>query len=386
MRRKTAPSLEDVSAVIGDIHDAGMGETEWLAALQRIEGLFDAGKATLWMQAPSGDFRDVRSPERNTDIARDYAEHFGRLDTLRPAVMRASVGTILTNDMVVPPSEFVRTEFYNDFASRYDIHGCMQARVFDGPGWDGYVAIARSHRSGTFERDDVRLLHLLLPHLRRAMQTRFRLASAGIQHDFVLEALDRLSHGVLIVDAQARVVYANSAAEAILRKGDGLAVEATSRKLRGATSGRTSALHRLVARAADRGGTLAEGDGSGALRLDRLTGTPLLLSVAPMRAEAAWNVSPRPAALLLIGAPEDGTPSPPVHLRALYDLTPAETAVAGRIALGNGVEATARALRVKPATVRWHLQRVFEKTGTHRQAELARLVERLGIAGGNGHA
>ncbi len=384
MRRKTAPSLEDLSAVIGDIHDAGMGG-EWLAALQQIRGLLNASGTTVWMQAPSGDFRDVDSLERTTET-RDYADYYERLDTLRFAVMRASTGTILTNEMVVPRSEFVRTEFYADYVVRHGLHDCMQVRIFDSPECIGVMAISRTERVGAFEGEDVRLLRLLLPHLRRAMQTRLRLASAGIQHDFALEALDRLSHGVLIVDAQARVVYANSAAEAILRKGDGLAVEATSRKLRGATSGQTSALHRLVAQAADRGGTLAEGESSGVLRLDRLTGTPLLLSTAPVRAEVAWNVSPRPASLLLIGVPEDEAPPAPAHLRALYDLTPAEAAVAGRIALGNGVEATARALRVKPATVRWHLQRVFEKTRTHRQAELARLVERLGVAGGNGHA
>ncbi len=52
-----------------------------------------------------------------------------------------------------------------------------------------------------------------------------------------------------------------------------------------------------------------------------------------------------------------------------------------------GASARARAWRtplgVAASTLRWHLQRVFEKTGTARQAELARLVERLGTLGGN---
>jgi hypothetical protein len=33
---------------------------------------------------------------------------------------------------------------------------------------------------------------------------------------------------------------------------------------------------------------------------------------------------------------------------------------------------------IEPSTLRWHLQRVFAKTGTARQAELARLVTRVG--------
>ena len=39
---------------------------------------------------------------------------------------------------------------------------------------------------------------------------------------------------------------------------------------------------------------------------------------------------------------------------------------------------TTEALGIASSTLRWRLQRAFEKTGTARQAELARLVERLG--------
>lgn len=386
MSRKGTPSLEDLSAVIAGIHDAGVDGVEWPAALARIGGLFDARSAAVWMQNPSGGFRDVRSLEQTAELTRDYVEHYGRLDTLRHAVMRAPVGTILRNAMVVPRSEFVRTEFYAGFADRYDMQDCMQARFFDTPGWNGYVTVARSYRVGDFEREDIRLLRLLLPHLRRAMQTQLRLASLGIERDSALEVLDRLRHGMLLVDAQARVIYANGAADAILRKGDGLGMEPASRRLRAAAPGQTGALRRLVARAADRGGDALSGAvGNGAIRLDRAIGVPLLLSVAPLRAEAAWNVSPRPAVLVLIGRPEDEeAPAPSAHLRSLYDLTPAEAAVAGCIAQGQGLKNAAEALGVAPSTVRWHLQHVFEKTGTTRQAELARLVERLGAVAGNG--
>lgn len=89
----------------------------------------------------------------------------------------------------------------------------------------------------------------------------------------------------------------------------------------------------------------------------------------------------QPAALLLLSVPEHKVPPPLLaFLRALYGLTAAEAAVAGRIGQAEAVEAAA-AMRITPATLRWHLQRVFEKTGTARQAELVRLVERLDLVG-----
>lgn len=73
-------------------------------------------------------------------------------------------------------------------------------------------------------------------------------------------------------------------------------------------------------------------------------------------------------------------------LRALYGLTAAEAAAGEAVARGHGVAEAAEALGIAPSTLRWHLQRAFDKTGTARQAELVRLVERLGAVAGSGSA
>jgi DNA-binding CsgD family transcriptional regulator len=61
-------------------------------------------------------------------------------------------------------------------------------------------------------------------------------------------------------------------------------------------------------------------------------------------------------------------------LRRVYGLTNAEAAVALHIADGQGIKPIADELSLSTATVKTHLQRVFLKTGTHRQAELVRLL------------
>jgi len=380
MGRKTTPSLESLSSLIAAIHDAGADGTGWPAALRRLGGLFGAPTTTVWMQDPAGCFREIHTMDPEDTFTYEYADYYGRLDLLRPAVMAAPVGTVLTNEMVVPRSDFVRTEFYADFAAPHGLIDCIQARIFEGASVSGYVGITRSLQAEAFEREHMRLAQVLLPHLGRAVQMQLRLACLGVERDCALEALDRLRHGVLVVDAQMRVLQANSAAEAILRKGDGLGVEPSGRQLRASAPGRTNILHRLVAQAATGNhGAISDRD-HGVLRLERATEAPLLLCVVPLRAEAAWNISMQPAALLLLSIPEHKTPLPPLaSLRALYGLTPAEAAVAGRIGQAEGVEAAAAAMGITPATLRWHLQRVFEKTGTTRQAELVRLVERLGV-------
>jgi DNA-binding CsgD family transcriptional regulator len=258
------------------------------------------------------------------------------------------------------------------------MHDCMVARILGGPSASGFISLARSAQVGVFERPDMRLFSLLLPHLRRAMQTQMRMAPAGIGPESAVEALDRLNQGVLIVDAEARVVHANRAAEAILAKGNALGIDPSGsrRDLRAATPGQTRSLRRLIGEAAT---TQAEApsSGGGVLRLVSDNASSLLLSVTPLRAPVAWNAARRPAALVLL-SPADQDVSPrPEHLRALYNLTPAETAVASRIMRGDGIQAAARALQIAPNTLRTHLSRIFDKTGTRRQAELARLLQQV---------
>ena len=61
-------------------------------------------------------------------------------------------------------------------------------------------------------------------------------------------------------------------------------------------------------------------------------------------------------------------------LQQLYGLTPAEARVAQAMLQGHGLDATAKILDIQRTTARTHLYRLFEKTGTHRQSELVRLL------------
>jgi DNA-binding CsgD family transcriptional regulator len=79
-------------------------------------------------------------------------------------------------------------------------------------------------------------------------------------------------------------------------------------------------------------------------------------------------------ALVLIIDPEDEPEPPAVLLRRLYRLTDAEADVALRIAHGADLKEISHELSVSVTTVRTHLQHVFDKTDTHRQAQLVRLL------------
>jgi DNA-binding CsgD family transcriptional regulator len=61
-------------------------------------------------------------------------------------------------------------------------------------------------------------------------------------------------------------------------------------------------------------------------------------------------------------------------VRQLFDLTPAEAAVARRLASGLSLEDAATSLSISRNTARAHLRSIFSKSGITRQTELVRLM------------
>ena len=108
------------------------------------------------------------------------------------------------------------------------------------------------------------------------------------------------------------------------------------------------------------------------MALSRSLHTLLAVHVTPLDAEAS-EVN-RNCALVCIVDPTREPRLLPAHLQRLYRLTTAEAAVAVRIIRGHKLQSVADELNVTLSTVRIHLQRVFEKTHTHRQAQLVRLL------------
>jgi hypothetical protein len=123
------------------------------------------------------------------------------------------------------------------------------------------------------------LVEAVLPHLRRALQLRHRLAAAGGMGRTQapgLAALDALAMGVLVLDADLQVLIANAAAEAMARQ-----VDAALRLLRVSTRGGAARAVAVAGHLPDRTAlqglvrrTALAGEAGGALRLRDSSGTP----------------------------------------------------------------------------------------------------------------
>jgi DNA-binding CsgD family transcriptional regulator/PAS domain-containing protein len=372
----------EASDVILTLYDAGVEPGHWPGALEQFAELFGASYGGLVLARPNGQIEQIGSLRSDPSYSRSYGEHYGRTDPVMPAVVAAAPGTVLTDAMVIPKAALERTEFYHDWVRPQGYYSVLAANFIREGDCAGAAVLSRRQQEPDFQQGDLDLLAAIIPHLQRSMRMHLRLASVRAERNIAVEALDKLTDGILVTDQSCRVLFANRAAEELLGKADG--ISSGRQGVYTATAVQTSELRRLVAQAAGGAGRPPAG---GALLVDRPSMKRAFhILVSPLRAETGWaGLAWRARAVLwLIIDPERAPLGVQPHLRTLFKLTPAEARLASELAAGESLLSVAETLGILSSTARTHLHRVFEKTETQRQAELVKLVERLGTVHADG--
>jgi len=130
------------------------------------------------------------------------------------------------------------------------------------------------HRTKEFQEDQIELCRLLAPHLQRAMAISLKLRRLEAERGGLAEILDHLDDGVILLDAQARPLFANKAAEPLFAPGRPFRI-ASGRMLALRTAD-TVRSHQLVASCA---GEAIANEAGGQIFLPGLNGGAALATV-----------------------------------------------------------------------------------------------------------
>lgn len=271
---------------------------------------------------------------------------------------------------MIPTDELRRTVFYNELWAPlgYPAGGTMAVYIDGASG----LGLFRPRGVDAFPAHVVPLLQRLLPHLQRALKLYLRVRQADAERVALVECLDRFAEAVILLDAQGRIRATNRTADALLRRGD--ALESSGEGLAVRDPRAAQALGRALG-AALKPEVLTPGDGGTPLHLPRAGGgRPYEALVAPIRLPADVLRSDPPRVAIFVADPQQAVEAPDALLARLYQLTPAESALARKIAEGMGPAEAADILGVTTGTARTRLKTVLAKTRTRRQGELVRLL------------
>ena len=370
----------DFTRLVRGIYDAALDDSNWSEVMLRIGDLMGGSAVTLAGRLANENTVTILGAERIDPaafeiVAKDYtsveANPRLRFQHLLP------VGAPVSRAQLVDDEYYRRSWFYNDVLRHADLfHELIISLRCDDVSASA-ISVLRSERAPPYELGEIQALQQVIPHLQAALEVRTRLQAALAERTAMMEVLDRVPWGVVLLSASGQVLDSNHRARQILDSGEALVFGRNG--LRCIASESTGKLHRLIAGAAG-------GGPGGAISLPR-TGArqPLSLFVAPLLGARGEACDRRTAVALFINDPDFAPGTSPAILHQLYGLTRTEAAVAVEVAGGAGLDSVASRLGLGRNTVKTHLSRVFDKTGTHRQAELARLVMGMAVDIGPPH-
>ncbi|MGH6823324.1 MAG: helix-turn-helix transcriptional regulator [Methylocella sp.] len=365
---------EELIGLIDLIYEAALDGELWPGVLTKLADAMGAAHVAV----PSVDRRanivNTISPRVDPDLLATFKEHWAFRDPLFARAILRPAGNLYTLDGLMPREEFSATPIFNEWHRRAGFGlAAMGANLVAEDGLSALIAFFNAPSKDTLTSDQTRLFAATLPHIMRAVRINRLLWKLELKQLAPPERFENLPQGALLADASARVVFANTTAKAMLDTGDGLLL----RDGRLAAAG-SDVIQKLVASCAQT--AIAVGGPGGELAVPRKhPHSPLHVTVAPLRsatrlADVPWTGVGAPVAMVTMRDPELARRQGEKNLRRRFGLTLAETGLAAEILKGYGRKAAARRRGISDATAKSQLSSIFEKTGTHRQAELVRLL------------
>ncbi len=234
----------------------------------------------------------------------------------------------------------------------------------------GTLSLRRGRDDPPFSDPDLRVMHLLAPHVQQEIRLEEEFRHLRVQSDAKSKVIDQMQPGVVFLDETGRVLETNAQAAAILQRGDGICMSES--RLRSTDAREDRRLQQSITQVCRR----AVEAGSGILLSRRAHADPLQIVVCPCCAAAA-GVGGCPVAVAYIHDTGIGMRPRFDLLKELYRLTPAEARLTCLMLDGKSAEEITETLGISENTLKTQKKSIFGKTNVHRQSQLMRLLMHL---------
>ena len=378
MPRITEPSEQ----LLDLIYDAATDPHLWPSIFREIAGLTHSINGVLLGQSRT---EQTIFFQHHYDTSEESLRALKERHVLNPWTIYMEsenpVGVVVPSDRIVPLADLRRTGFFDEVLRPQGVGHSAMIGLAKKPDFGVGFSLNRGPRQGPYGEEELHFLERLVPHMQRSIRLGLRIEAYKVLQRNEYQALDQLVHGVVLLDRNAKVLFANAAARALER--------AAGLRLRNGRIGHTVAayarrLEWLVQ-------SVLQGVPMGAVGVPRgedgLSLTVLASSVRGKDVDRFAEAHLGGAAVMLfLIDPMASAGVPDALLRDAFGLTQAEARVALAVSAGFSIPETASRLRLSSNTVKTHLGKVFAKTGSRRQADLARLIASLGVLKANGKA
>ncbi|CAG2158007.1 hypothetical protein LMG31506_06210 [Cupriavidus yeoncheonensis] len=366
-------SVTQFGALLAAVYEGPMEPVPWGHALEMLRKQLDASYVSFILRSPASDRSGlaVHASAHGTSLEAEasYNSYYYAIDPF----INLPTDRAVTVDEALGAGNWCRSEIYRQFLQPLGIRYLLGADIRTDDGVECRLRICRQDDAQDFSEVDKATCGAILPHLRRAIRLHSRLDVVESERSLYAGAIDRMLVGMVILDAAGAILKKNAEADEILADNDGIRLNGNTFEIAYAQESRK---FQYLLRRAQLGHHGSEPALAEAMSITRPSGRGklgVLIRTIPLSEWSEENRH-RPACAVFIRDPERKSRASHEVVRKLFDLTPAETALALVLADGMTLDEAAEALGTSKNTARAHLRSIFSKTGVTRQATLVRML------------
>ncbi len=302
-----------------------------------------------------------------------YVNHYVNACPWRPELRKKTPGRLYSTYLHFScrQPDFLRSEFYNDWARPQDIHHGICGTIYQDSSQTVQLLIQRTKKQGYFTETETDFFNGLVPHLQHALQLASQLANSKAQAEAIAITASRETMPFILLDFRLRPVYCNSDAETLIKTESMLVLKKEQLQL--ADREKNLHLQRLLRKCLDATESRTFHTAGGMLKIPRPDGSSLHLWVKPVHPDVP-TLSGKPSGYVAVYLhdPRREISIDQKRLVELYDLSKAEIRMAIELLATPNPAEVARRCCLSLHTVRSHLKMIFLKTNTKNQADLVK--------------
>jgi DNA-binding CsgD family transcriptional regulator len=370
-----ASSPARISDLIGLIYDCAIEPSRWPQALAEIcRAIECASGLILLLDLVTSQHRFAYTWGLTPDWEHRYFEHSEHFTGFYSRAFSRDIcadGEPLLLSQLMPrvgPLRFV----YDTWTQPQGLTEMMQTVVLRQERRLAVFGANRHKSAGELTHDQLTIMRLLVPHIRRAVTIIDILDAKNIEIATLKATLDTFNAGIVVVADKAQILHANNSAREML------ANRAPIATVNGALSVRDAQAREELNQAIVLARTDEAMIGTNGIAVPLRDEGSAVAHVLPLaRGDLRTRLVPQATAAVFVTRRTESAARDIGAVAASFDLTPAEARMLQHLAAGVSLTEAAKALGVSTNTAKTHLARIFSKTGVSRQADLIAMVDRL---------
>jgi DNA-binding CsgD family transcriptional regulator len=365
------------SHIVPEIYEATIDPNHWDYVVAMIARLTGSASACLYYKNKEMELASTVAQHGFAEVQRlEFSSHLDALDEIFLAHASDNSEEPICSQFAPGKGNAITEDsaLYQDWMKPNGVFHIAGAQIVDTKTHQAGVVVLRSEKAGVWGKGEIRILDELLPHMSRALRIHSEFTFLRLRQDALLKGLDRLVIGLILYDRNARPVYINPTAKAIIDTHPALQMQEGKLFLVNPEDEKNLRQTIIDTAEIDPDDSWKQSVAIGICHPDIKVPLPLL--VTPMHAHLITSDLDYEGAKVAVFL-SDPNLQQPISIESLvsvYGLTPSEAQVAISLANGHSIDQIANQSHHSAHTIRSQLKSVFRKTGVSRQSELIKLL------------